>query len=365
MTHDAELDAAALAPPPDAPDPESWRAMIADLLGRGLTVDDLAHALRDGEMLSAIQRAVLWESRERLTIAEIAERAGMPVDVVRHARRLLGLADPGDEAACAPAEVELFASFQAGINLFGLDLMMQYARVIGTSTGALAEAAMGLFWRGVGSPMRERSANDAETLLAGYMGILGYLQAVDAVAIAMRLQFQTASARLGGLELDEMHAAVAFVDLVASTAHARDQRPDAYATALGSFDRYAAEAANRHDVRLVKLLGDGAMLAGRETAHVAAAALDLLAMVTVDDRLGAARAGIACGEVSARDGDYFGTSVNLAARAAAVASPGQLLADAPAAAELGDAVSIGAQQLKGFDEPVELFRITPGRSDAP
>lgn len=76
--------------------------------------------------------------------------------------------------------------------------------------------------------------------------------------------------------------------------------------------------------------------------------------------LTAVRGGITFGPVLTLDGDYYGTGVNLAARAVAAAEPGQVLV----AADVAHAVpafayeSIGEQAIKGFAESVELFALS-------
>jgi class 3 adenylate cyclase len=69
---------------------------------------------------------------------------------------------------------------------------------------------------------------------------------------------------------------------------------------------------------------------------------------------------LASGEVLTRDGDYFGPVVNLAARSVKLAGPGATLASralAETCAAGYQFTPIGAQDLAGFEDPVELFRL--------
>jgi class 3 adenylate cyclase len=76
--------------------------------------------------------------------------------------------------------------------------------------------------------------------------------------------------------------------------------------------------------------------------------------------LKAAKAGITLGPVAAHDGDYFGQGVNLAARVSSAALPGEVLLDAEAADALpGRTEAAGDYDLKGFAEPVPLYRLVP------
>jgi len=62
-----------------------------------------------------------------------------------------------------------------------------------------------------------------------------------------------------------------------------------------------------------------------------------------------------------RDGDCFGTVVNLAARLAASAEPGQILVDSTVREVLRSAGRVvddlGTKELKGFDEPIAVYAL--------
>ena len=77
------------------------------------------------------------------------------------------------------------------------------------------------------------------------------------------------------------------------------------------------------------------------------------------EHLPAVRVGAACGEVLNRDGDYYGSVVNLAARLVALAEPGEVLVDT-ALADVAGAAAIEALDpvdVKGFPDPVTPFRL--------
>ena len=98
----------------------------------------------------------------------------------------------------------------------------------------------------------------------------------------------------------------------------------------------------------------------REPSGVVAAALQMVRGV-VDAGLPPAHVGIHAGPVVVQSGDYYGQTVNLAARIAEYARPGEVLVTEPvrrATAGVQDAVrfvEIGAVELKGVSRPVELF----------
>jgi adenylate cyclase len=107
----------------------------------------------------------------------------------------------------------------------------------------------------------------------------------------------------------------------------------------------------------VKWLGDGVMFYFREPAAAVLAALD---MVEVVGRQGLppAHVGIHAGPVVFQEGDYFGRTVNLAARIGEYARPGEVLVSQEVVdAAKGGPVSfteIGPVELKGVPGPLRL-----------
>ena len=150
---------------------------------------------------------------------------------------------------------------------------------------------------------------------------------------------------------------VAFCDLAGSTAllNAPDPRP--MLDAISAFEIAAGRIVVDHRGVVVKFVGDEVMF----TTAVAADAIDagraLLSWVADQPVLGTARAGIAIGPVQARAGDYFGPTVNRAARLVAQAEPGTLLVDAA----LTDAGTAADVTLRGFADPVPVRAV---RTDA-
>jgi adenylate cyclase len=107
-----------------------------------------------------------------------------------------------------------------------------------------------------------------------------------------------------------------------------------------------------------KWLGDGVMFYFREPAGAVLAALGMVEELPAAG-LPPAHVGVAAGPVVAQGGDYFGRTVNLAARIASRAGAGQVLvsedvlqAPAPDGVRF---VEVGEVQLKGFARPVRLL----------
>jgi adenylate cyclase len=346
---------------PDAPDADAQRELVTYLLGRGIPVEDLRAARAEGSIAQFVADAALWPDPSRVTVAELAARTGLDVELARRARRVLGLADPGDEARCHTREVDYLSAFAAGAAIFGEDLTLQFARVLGTSAAAIAESATNLFAGQVAAELAARGATDAELGLTARDALLAFEAVTVAADVALRLHFELASTRLNGeVAVNELTYAIAFVDVVDSTPMAGALTGTEVASALRDFDRIVAEAATVNDVRLVKLIGDGAMLAARDLSNVIGAVAAALSVVSDHAVLKAAKAGVTLGPVAAHDGDYFGQVVNLAARASTAAMPGEVLLDTAAAHALpGRTEPAGDYDLKGFRDPVPLYRLVP------
>ena len=115
--------------------------------------------------------------------------------------------------------------------------------------------------------------------------------------------------------------------------------------------------------RIVKVLGDGVMT-HFDDADGAVRAAVLLVGRSYTAGLPAARAGINTGPMLRRDGDYFGSVVNIASRAADYARPREVLVtDAVVEAWTGgnsiNFQGIGAVALKNVRKRIELYRAAP------
>jgi adenylate cyclase len=165
------------------------------------------------------------------------------------------------------------------------------------------------------------------------------------------------------LESGEMgattEASVCFADLVGFTKLGEQVETEELGLIAGRLDDLATAVAEP-PVRLVKLIGDAAMLVSTDTAAMVEAALRMVEAADEEgDDFPRLRAGIAHGSVHAQAGDYYGRPVNLASRLTGIAKPGSVLLDAAAKEAAGDAFvysRAGEKRLKGFDSRTKLYR---------
>ena len=147
--------------------------------------------------------------------------------------------------------------------------------------------------------------------------------------------------------VDLQSLSVGFVDLVGSTTLANTLEPADLAAALTHFDASSSEIVTQHGGRVIKLIGDEVMFVAADADTAADVAVALVDALDTDDVLPPARASVASGEVVARDGDYSGPIVNLAARAVTVARPSSVLVDRATRDHLTDTVSSGGSVCTG------------------
>jgi class 3 adenylate cyclase len=153
--------------------------------------------------------------------------------------------------------------------------------------------------------------------------------------------------------------AIVFVDLSGFTTLTRDRGDESAVRAATSLQREADATAARHEGRLVKLLGDGAMLRLTDATVGVNAALDLVDTMSREGAL-SSHAGVHTGPVIERDLDVFGQTVNMASRIADVAGPGEVLASQAVADQADGAFTferIDDADMKGIPR-APLYRVT-------
>ena len=110
----------------------------------------------------------------------------------------------------------------------------------------------------------------------------------------------------------------------------------------------------------VKSIGDALMIRCEDAASAIRLGLEIVHEVGGQDRFPTIRVGMHSGRAAERDGDWFGSTVNLAARVAGRAAGGEVLLTAATRAALPDPRQFtfherGRVHLRNVSEPVLLF----------
>ena len=153
-------------------------------------------------------------------------------------------------------------------------------------------------------------------------------------------------------------ATIAFLDLTSYTSLTEERGDEIAADIATRLSDVIREAATRYGGQAVKFLGDGVMFYFPEPGGAVRSGLDLVDEVPRLE-LPPARMGVTAGPVVFRDGDYFGRTVNIAARITDYARPREVLVseDVVTASEPPGVsyVPVGPVSLKGIQHPTPLY----------
>jgi predicted ATPase/class 3 adenylate cyclase len=156
-----------------------------------------------------------------------------------------------------------------------------------------------------------------------------------------------------------------FTDIEGSTA-LWDRDPDAMTAALAEHDRRIRKILDEHRGYVFTTAGDSFAVAFEAAADAVAAALEIqLALVEPVAGLSlAVRIGVHSGAASSRDGDYFGTTVNRAARISGCAHGRQLVMSQTTVDLLGgwlpldaELLDLGIHRLRGLSDSERIHQL--------
>lgn len=355
---------------------EARRELLAELADGGVSIEELRGAVSEDRLALLPVERMLEGGGPRYTAAEVAERAGIDLEILKSQRGALGLPFPEDDDAPAfsDADVEgaerLRLLLDAGLPEEGL---VEATRVIGLAMAQIAAATNALIGGALLTPgdteleAARRYVAAAEALRPLLNPTLQYaldlhvLEGLRNVAVG---RAELAAGRLGGSQ----EITACFADLVGFTRLGEELPPEQLGAVSGRLAALAREI-TAPPVRLVKMIGDAAMLVAADTEPVLEAALALVEAAEAEgEEFPALRAGAASGQALARAGDFYGRPVNLASRITGIARPGSVLAAEDAVDAAPDAFSYsfaGERGLKGIQGGVKLFRVRPVAEERP
>ena len=345
---------------------EARRDLLERLAAEDVPLEELREAVEGGRLtLLPVERALAGDG-PRYTPREVAEIAGVDLGLLQRATAALGIPYPDpDERSQTEAELEearrIKAYRDAGLPEEGI---VQVARAIGMGTARIAEANRELIVRTLMQPgdterdLALRFAAAAEHMLPVFEPTLAYAFRAHMLE-QIRRDVIGAADLVSGEVAGTAEVAVCFADLVGFTKLGEQIATEELGLVAGRLDELATAAAEP-PVRLVKLIGDAAMLVSADAGAMIEAALR---MVEAADDEGEdfprLRAGVAHGSALVRTGDYYGRPVNLASRLTAIAKPGSVLLDTEAREAAGEGFDYsfaGEKRLKGFDARTKLYR---------
>jgi len=357
---------------PAAQDALEQLSLLEFLIGLGASLEDLIEWREELPVLASV--LPLRSGRERLTLVDVAHRAGVAIDDVKRIWRATGLPEPeADARVFSEVEAELIASFHFAESVMGRDAVLQLTRVMGSAMARVADAMVSAFIVNVAAPANVFGEGGLALAKANAEAIALLPEATKFLDVLLRRHIEAARRPLTyvdpGIRFETRHLAVGFGDLVGSTAFVEHLSTPQLGAVLSEFETMALDVITGQGARLVKLIGDEVMFVSSDAARACEIGLRLREFVAAHEVLPTLRVGLALGEVLSRDGDYYGPVVNLAARAAKLAKSDDIVVsseiratverDQPGMYRFED---LGSLTVGGFEVPLHLHALTRPQS---
>jgi class 3 adenylate cyclase len=346
--------------------------LIGTLEALGASPEAAREAVERGDAQGAVFESVLMADRLERTVSpiDIEAQGGLTVEEITALLEAWGLPPTGpDDGAFTPSEASVLVELGGPLReIWPPEIALPISRVYGRMLARIATAEVQSFLHHAAPRAREQGADPVDELRAVQKAFEQLLPLADPLLTGVHrrwVEHELAQAAVSDAEQraddGELPGAVSvaflFCDLKDFTAYA-NTRGDAAAIAAvdGFFDAISRLRGERGKV--VKLLGDGAMLAYDDPADAVAAGARVVAAMRSTELPGV-HSSVHYGVAIAREGDYFGSSVNLAARLLALGGRDELVATDPVV-EAADAFaweSIGAHRIRGMHGPIEVHRL--------
>lgn len=363
--------------------PDVLRArVVLDLGSRGIEVSALAAALRSGDLsLGYLESAGRRQPRSARTFAEMSEETGIAFETIERLYIAFGLPHPQPDEHVREDDVRVFSLipllFGAGVEE---DDVLRLARVWGDGIRRVAQFQTHYFHTVIEEPFRRRGLGDNQAfeaairevgLRAGRSGeqLLGWLLRRHADAFLVEHQYAHVEAALeeAGVRArpERGVGAAVFADLTGYTRLTEESGDEAAAGVALALARFVSEVAARHRGEVVKMLGDGVHFHFADPGDAIRASLEVVGAVG-SRGLPPAHIGVNAGPMIYDEGDYFGRTVNIAARIAAAAGQDQVFVgeDAVRVVEPDGfrLVDVGEFTLKGIARPVRVSQAYADRA---
>ena len=353
------------------------RVRLAEACERGgITLDDMGKAIASGALSFSFLDLVLPDPRPLMdsTYGELSAQLGWSFEFMERCYEAMGLPMPQPDQRIRQDEAEIIPATQfimaTGI---GEDNVARVLRVYAENLARIAQAEAQFYHSYVEMPLLQSGMSELDMLtLASQMS--PQLQAIVENVIRWLYRrhqehyilehvvehVETALEDAGFVrERAARPPAMVFLDLAGYTRLTEERGDDAAAELAASLARLVQGESRRFGGRPVKWLGDGVMFHFPDPGQAVSCALDLVERAP-QAGMPPAHCGVNAGPVVFRDGDYFGRTVNIAARIAAKAGPGEVLASeetVPLVSEDGIGFEeVGPAELKGLAKPVVLYR---------
>jgi adenylate cyclase len=345
--------------------------VVARMRERGHSLEELKEAGREGKLAFGLAEELFPPPEGDISIEEAAEETGLEPELIERLQMMLGT-PTGRERGLSRDNLEAMRNcariLEAGMPLVAF---LQLVRVYAQSLRRIADAEVRLFHLYVHEPlirdgvpeleMAEEMQDLAADLLPLATPLFEYMH-------SRYLRFFIEQDVVGHMEselgrdtsLGRVLVTLCFIDLTGFVRYTEEEGDE---EALDVIERFieTVEATLPAEATVVKTIGDEVMIVSPDPASLTEWAVGFLALFQERPR---PRVGIHYGYAVYRDGDYFGTEVNLVHRIVNRALGGEVLVTDRVVESVGEQEylefePIGAVELKGFPEPTPLFVVRP------
>ena len=347
---------------------------VQSLERAGVPLEGLAAAVRDGVLSFSFLDVGAYDRFAGLsgtTFQQLSAQTGIPLELLMVVREVFGFAEPHPEDTLHHNELSVVPLLQLQLSKgFHPVVIERWLRVYGDSLRRIAEAEAA-WWNSevemalLASGMTEGEMLQAQADLGSQMTPL-----IEQVLLAIYHgqqehtwsqvfveHVESALEQAGLYRRLDRPPAMCFLDITGYTRLTEERGDEAAAELAARLAGLVRRSSLEHGGTPVKWLGDGVMFYFREPGAAVLAALEM-AEVVGSHGLPPAHVGIHAGPVVFQDGDYFGRTVNLAARIADYARPGEVLVSQEVvdAADRGPVAftEIGPVELKGVPGTLRL-----------
>jgi adenylate cyclase len=359
--------------------------VVAELERKGLDAKALGAAVASGHLtLGYLESAGRRLPRSDKTFDELSEDMGTSVETVQSVYVALGLPRPQPEERVLEEDLPVLQGipvlFGAGV---GEGDVLRALRVWGDSARRVAQFQAHYFHHTIEETFRRRGLRDNEAFEAairevafrmGHTGaqMLDWLYRRHSEAFLKEHQFghvETALEEAGIRRRPARKAeASVFADLTGYTTLTEEAGDEVAARVALELAQLVNEVAARHHGEVVKLLGDGVNFHFGDPADAVRASLEIVESVRPRG-LPPAHVGVNAGPMIYDEGDYFGRTVNIAARIAARAEADQVFVGEDARREVTPdgfrLIEVGRFDLKGISDPVTVYEAVRGDGRSP
>jgi class 3 adenylate cyclase/YHS domain-containing protein len=365
------------------PDDVERARLVQALRRRGIELTAIVRADRNEGFLARYV-AGFGGASGIYSLEEAACRLGLDVDTLRRLVEVAQLTDRRE--LLSDDDVEAFAGMKVALEEgFPEEVLAQLLRVYADALGRVAEAENRLFHFYVHEPRRAQELRIREAAKGGgkpspvpIWGAASSDRLIPLIEPAVRYFHRQAWRRAltedAVMHLEEctgvhqeqadvpgrLRIAIVFVDLAGFTSLTDAMGDQVAACVLERFAHIVRQSVGRWNGRIVKQIGDSFMVVFPEARRAVACTLEIERLVAREPQFAAVRSGVHYGPALYREGDYVGTSVNVAARLVAEAERHQVLVTTAVRNEAGslpdvEFVPLGRRRLRGFVDEVELF----------